>query len=108
MRRVRAYIAYQTHDCTHASLAKDAPAGRRVTQRPRASARVVGLPRVGGLHRRSEWREAAWGGADGQWQTACNRCPSAAPRRQGALQSHGAALQALRGKRERGTAADGL
>jgi hypothetical protein len=58
-RLVRAYIAYHTHDRTHLSLGKDTPAGRPVTPRPGASARVVALPRVGGLHHRYEWRDAA-------------------------------------------------
>jgi hypothetical protein len=59
VRLVRAYIAYHAQDRTHLSLAKDTPAGRPVTPRPCASAKVVALPRVGGLHHRYMWRQAA-------------------------------------------------
>ena len=38
---------------------QDAPAGRTVEGRPSASAKVVALPRCGGLHHRYVWREAA-------------------------------------------------
>ena len=40
-------------------LGKDTPDGRPVTPRPSPTAKVVALPRVGGLHHRYEWREAA-------------------------------------------------
>jgi hypothetical protein len=33
--------------------------GRPTEHRPTPEAQVVGLPRVGGLHHRYEWREAA-------------------------------------------------
>jgi hypothetical protein len=35
------------------------PIGRPTECRPSPEARIVGLPRVGGLHHRYEWREAA-------------------------------------------------
>jgi transposase InsO family protein len=59
VRLVREYIAYHHTDRTHLGLSKDTPQGRAVTPRPSESARVVALPRVGGLHHRYEWREAA-------------------------------------------------
>ena len=40
-------------------LNKDTPSLRAVTHRPSPTAKVVALPRVGGLHHRYEWREAA-------------------------------------------------
>jgi len=40
-------------------LDKDSPNERPVTSRPSVTAKVVALPRVGGLHHRYEWREAA-------------------------------------------------
>ena len=40
-------------------LNKDTPNKRPVTPRPSATATVVALPRVGGLHHRYEWRKAA-------------------------------------------------
>jgi hypothetical protein len=59
VRLIREYIAHHHADRTHLGLDKDTPDGRLVTPRPSESARVVGLSRVGGLHHRYEWREAA-------------------------------------------------
>jgi putative transposase len=53
------FVAYYQVDRTHLALDKDAPAGRPVEPRPRPTATVVGLRRVGGLHRRYAWRCAA-------------------------------------------------
>jgi len=46
-------------DRCHLGLDKDTPNERPVTPRPSPAAKVVALPRVGGLHHRYEWREAA-------------------------------------------------
>ena len=54
-----AYVAYYNRDRGHGTLGGDSPEGRPVQPRPSAKARVVALPRVGGLHHRYEWREAA-------------------------------------------------
>lgn len=56
---VRRFISYYHEDRTHLGLAKDTPATRPVTPRPSPTAEVVALPRVGGLHHRYEWRDAA-------------------------------------------------
>ena len=58
VRLVRSYLAYYHEDRTHLGLAKDSPAGRKVESRPSPTARLVALPRVGGLHHRYEWRDA--------------------------------------------------
>ena len=50
---------YYLPDRTHLGLAKDTPAGRAVEQRPSPCAKVVALPRCGGLHHRYVWGEAA-------------------------------------------------
>jgi hypothetical protein len=55
----RAYIGYFHEDRTHLGLDKNTPCGRPVTPRPSSTTRVVAIPRVGGLHHRYEWREAA-------------------------------------------------
>ncbi len=57
-RLLRDYVAYYNAERVHTQL-KDAPAGRSVETRPSPDARVAGLPRVGGLHHRYVWREAA-------------------------------------------------
>ena len=56
---IRSYLIYHHEDRCHLGLSKDAPEGRDVSPRPSSKAKVVALPRVGGLHHRHEWREAA-------------------------------------------------
>jgi transposase InsO family protein len=59
LRRIlREYVDYYNRERVHTRL-RDSPAGRPIEKRPSASARIVGLPRVGGLHHRYAWREAA-------------------------------------------------
>jgi len=53
------YIAYYHEDRTHLSLGKDAPDHREAQALPEGDGVIVALPRVGGLHHRYEWREAA-------------------------------------------------
>jgi transposase InsO family protein len=57
-RLLRDYVAYYNDERVHTRL-RDAPKHRPVEARPSSTARVVGLPRVGGLHHRYTWREAA-------------------------------------------------
>ena len=59
LRLARLYIDYYHEDRCHLALDKDPPAERPVTPRPSPTAKVVALPRVGGLHHRYEWQEAA-------------------------------------------------
>jgi transposase InsO family protein len=58
-RLLREYLAYYTTDRCHLGLEKDPPDRRPTQGRPSRRARVVSLPRVGGLHHRYTWREAA-------------------------------------------------
>jgi len=57
-RLLRDYVDYYNAERVHTRL-RDAPNHRPVVVRPSPHARVVGLPRVGGLHHRYDWREAA-------------------------------------------------
>ena len=57
-RLLQEYVEYYKAERVHTSLG-DAPAGRAGDARPSDRARVVGLPRVGGLHHRYVWLEAA-------------------------------------------------
>ena len=59
VRLIASYVTYYHADRCHLGLDKDAPDRRPARLRPSAMAKVVALPRVGGLHRRYEWREAA-------------------------------------------------
>ena len=59
VRLMRLYISYYHEDRCHLGLDKDTPNSRPVTPRPSPTAKVVALPRVGGLHHRHEWRDAA-------------------------------------------------
>ncbi len=57
-RLLRGYVDYYNEDRVHTRL-RDSPHGRPAEIRPSEDARVVGLPRVGGLHHRYRWSEAA-------------------------------------------------
>ena len=59
VRLIRCYLSYYHEDRCHLGLSKDTPHERPVTSRPSCTAKVVALPRVGGLHHRYAWREAA-------------------------------------------------
>lgn len=59
VRLARFYLRYFHEDRTHLGLEKDTPKSRAVTPRPSPTAKIVALPRVGGLHHRYVWREAA-------------------------------------------------
>jgi len=58
-RLLRDYVSYYHQDRCHLALDKDAPIPRPLSPRPSADAEVIALPRVGGLHHRYEWRDAA-------------------------------------------------
>ena len=53
------YVNYHHEDRTHDSLDKDTPNRRPVEQKPAANATLISMPRLGGLHHRYAWREAA-------------------------------------------------
>jgi transposase InsO family protein len=58
-RLLESFIGYYHQDRTHLGLGKDSPRGRPVERRLDSASAVVGLPRVGGLHHRYAWRQAA-------------------------------------------------
>jgi transposase InsO family protein len=58
-RLVREYVAYYHADRIHDSLEKDTTDTRAVQPKPAVAATVTSMPRLGGLHHRYEWREAA-------------------------------------------------
>jgi transposase InsO family protein len=57
-RLLREYIDHENAERVH-SMIGDAPEGREPGTRPSPGAKVVALPRVGGLHHRYAWRDAA-------------------------------------------------
>lgn len=58
LRRLLAeYVRYYNIDRCHLALDKDSPETRDLRLRPTASAKVVALPRVGGIHHRYEWQD---------------------------------------------------
>jgi transposase InsO family protein len=59
VRLLREFLAYYHSDRTHLSLGKDPPTTRAVCPLPSPCATVASLSRVGGLHHRYEWSEAA-------------------------------------------------
>jgi transposase InsO family protein len=58
-RLVRDYLEYYHDDRIHDALKKETPTLRVVERRPNGTAKVVGAPRVGGLHHRYQWQTAA-------------------------------------------------
>jgi len=58
-RILSSYFDYYHYDRTHYGLGKDTPVERPVQPRPAKGAKVIELPRVGGLHHRYEWKKAA-------------------------------------------------
>ena len=58
-RLLREYVAYHHEDRTHDALGKDTPNQRPTENRPSTTATVVSSGRLGGLHHRYSWREAA-------------------------------------------------
>ena len=55
----RDYLAYYHENRTHIGLNKETPAGRPLELHPTESRQPLGLPRIGGLHHRYTWSEAA-------------------------------------------------
>jgi putative transposase len=58
-RLIRDYVNYHRHDRIHDSLDKDTPNRRPVESKPSPAATVISSARLGGLHHRYSWREAA-------------------------------------------------
>lgn len=58
-RLLRDYINYYHEDRTHDGLDKDTPDQRPVEHRCRHRSQLLAMPRVGGLHHRYVWRQAA-------------------------------------------------
>jgi putative transposase len=52
-------VVYYQEDRIHDALGKDTPNLRAVEKKPSPEATVVSSPRLGGLHHRYSWREAA-------------------------------------------------
>ncbi|MFH0900417.1 MAG: integrase core domain-containing protein [Pseudomonadota bacterium] len=59
LRLLRQYETYYHEDRTHLGLGKETPGKRPTETRPSSTAKVIALPRIGGLHHRYTWREAA-------------------------------------------------
>jgi len=58
-RLLRDYISYYHDDRTHDSLEKDSPVTRAASKKPDNSANLISFPRLGGLHHRYDWQQAA-------------------------------------------------
>ena len=57
-RLLRDYVSYCNTERVH-TVIRDSPEGRAIEVRSSPAAKVVGLPRVGGLHHRYVWQKAA-------------------------------------------------
>src|SRR5215813_8633105 len=58
-RLIRDYLCYYHQDRVHDSLSKDTPHRRPIERKPTTHASLISLPRLGGLHHRYTWRQAA-------------------------------------------------
>jgi putative transposase len=58
-RLIRDYVNYHHDDRIHDSLEKDTPNRRPIQERPAANATLVSRARLGGLHHRYSWQQAA-------------------------------------------------
>jgi transposase InsO family protein len=58
-RLMRDYFSYYHEDRIHDSLEKDSPTTRPVSYKQDRFANLIALPRIGGLHHRYYWRQAA-------------------------------------------------
>ena len=58
-RLIRDYVRYYHLDRTHDGLGKDTPDRRPIENNPGYEAKVISLPREGGLHHRYGWQRAA-------------------------------------------------
>jgi hypothetical protein len=56
---IRDYVCYHQEDRIHDSLNKDTPNRRLIERKPTGDASLISLPRLGGLHHRYTWRQAA-------------------------------------------------
>jgi transposase InsO family protein len=57
-RLLRDYVSYYNTERVH-TVIQDAPDGRAIQTQPSSDAKVIGMPRVGGLHHRYIWQDAA-------------------------------------------------
>jgi len=58
-RLLRDYVHYYHADRTHDGLRKDTPDQRATENNPGSEGKIISFPRVGGLHHRYGWRQAA-------------------------------------------------
>ena len=58
-RILTSYFEYYNNDRTHCGLDKDTPIARPMQHRTVDCGKLIELPRVGGLHHRYEWQQAA-------------------------------------------------
>jgi putative transposase len=58
-RLIRDYVRYYQEDRVHDSLSKDTPNRRPIEPMPTTHGTLISQPRLGGLHHRYMWRQAA-------------------------------------------------
>jgi len=56
---MKQYVEYYNNERCHLSVGRDSPNGREIQKKPFGSARVISLPRIGGLHHVYKWDNAA-------------------------------------------------
>ena len=56
---LKQYVKYYNNDRCHLSVNRDSPNGREIQKKPLKSAKIISLPRIGGLHHVYKWDIAA-------------------------------------------------
>jgi transposase InsO family protein len=59
LKLLSSYFKYYNQDRTHCGLNKDVPTERLIQSKPSNGSKIIKLSRVGGLHNRYQWKEAA-------------------------------------------------
>jgi len=56
---MKQYVQYYNNDRCHLSVGRDTPTRREIQNKPFGPARVISLPKIGGLHHLYKWDNAA-------------------------------------------------
>ena len=56
---MKQYVEYYNNERCLLSVDRDSPNGREIQNKPFGPARIISLPRIGGLHNLYKWEKAA-------------------------------------------------
>lgn len=56
---MKQYVEYYNNARCHLAVGRDSPNGREIQNKPSESAKVISIPKIGGLHHVYKWDKAA-------------------------------------------------